>query len=1026
MLPDHHSPLYPMVFTPIQLQTLAARSSTLWERWEHHFDVLKPPAPGVIKRWQAALGDDFEKRLAWDGLQFETAAAYLGDVEFSGELSSWLDLLNELLELPPGSSQPSEPIPFQGIFAPWVDYARGSLQPDAALLSEEAWRGLQDQLFQKLFSLYFKPLYSDFNVFRQANAGQADIYARYVADMQAGAFEGFLRRYPVLARLLTTMLQFWIEACREFLGRLNHDFESLKDTFGHFEAITEVQTGLSDPHHQRRTVFALTTDSGQKIIYKPKPISIEAAYYDFLAWLNERGLPLPFKVFTALDQGDYGWVAFVEALPCQDAAEAERFYQRAGMLLAILKLLHGTDFHAENLIAHGEHPVIIDMEGLLSPRVRRAADSELGGFGAENHPHSLIDTGFLPYWNLVAGMQKQYDLSALGHMPPEEIPGLVWKDTNTDSMVIELVPMPRKPFANTPILAGESLSPYNYLAEIEAGFREMYLFLLEHRAELPLDLFKDHKLRFIARPTAIYSRLYGQLLEPENLVNGIAHSLVLERMARAFLLFNHKPALWELLASEQAALSQLDIPFFSITTSQSDLVIAPDNVIPHIFAKSSYTAVCEYAQRMSLLDMEHHAHVLRGALYASVAMNAEDAPTQRDSAPMAVNFAAENLLEKALMIGQTLRDLALTHAGTSTWITFTSTEHRRYQFQPMAESFYDGFSGVVLFLAALEKATGEPFRPMVRSASAAWHDLIQQGDDPVLKRLPIGGGTGLGSIAYALGLAGRLLGEEQLIDDALRTARFITPGRIAEDDLFDILGGSAGAILSLLALHEWTGQDALLGQALDAGAHLLKNQVDGAWASPNAKPYTGFSHGTAGIAYALLKLYAASGEAAFHAAAVQAIGYEQRQFVPGAGNWRDLPGEPPVFRSAWCHGAPGILLGRLGALPILDTEEVRHQIETGIQTTLATAYDGVDHLCCGIMGRLDILLTAGQMLNRPELIASSQAGAAGLAALPEFQLFPNLPRSALNLGFFQGITGIGYGLLRQVTPLPNVLLWDAS
>jgi lantibiotic modifying enzyme len=42
-----------------------------------------------------------------------------------------------------------------------------------------------------------------------------------------------------------------------------------------------------------------------------------------------------------------------------------------------------------------------------------------------------------------------------------------------------------------------------------------------------------------------------------------------------------------------------------------------------------------------------------------------------------------------------------------------------------------------------------------------------------------------------------------------------------------------------------------------------------------------------------------------------------------------------------------------------------------------------------------------------------------------YRLFPNLPSTAFNPGFFQGVAGIGYSLLRLADKdLPSVLLWE--
>src|SRR5258708_33077874 len=116
---------------------------------------------------------------------------------------------------------------------------------------------------------------------------------------------------------------------------------------------------------------------------------------------------------------------------------------------------------------------------------------------------------------------------------------------------------------------------------------------------------------------------------------------------------------------------------------------------------------------------------------------------------------------------------------------------------------------------------------------------------------------------------------------------------------------------------------------------------------------TGFSHGAAGIAYALLRLYAASGEVRFHEAAEEAINYEQRLFMPNANNWPDLRPRAnddsggPAFGVSWCHGAPGIGLARLGGFPMLDTPDIRHHIAAALQSTTQLSLGDLDDMACG-------------------------------------------------------------------------------
>ena len=123
----------------------------------------------------------------------------------------------------------------------------------------------------------------------------------------------------------------------------------------------------------------------------------------------------------------------------------------------------------------------------------------------------------------------------------------------------------------------------------------------------------------------------------------------------------------------------------------------------------------------------------------------------------------------------------------------------------------------------------------------------------------IGGAVGLGSVVYGLVCASLFLDAEELLDDARAAASLITLERIEQDQNLDIIGGSAGAILGLLALYRNSRDPEVLEQAAHCGYHLLENRTASAtghrvWKSLDGPLLTGFSHGTAGIAYALLKL----------------------------------------------------------------------------------------------------------------------------------------------------------------------------
>ena len=134
------------------------------------------------------------------------------------------------------------------------------------------------------------------------------------------------------------------------------------------------------------------------------------------------------KVLKVLNRQGYGWVEYVEQLPCEDLAAAQRFYQRAGMLLCLLYALRGTDCHHENLIASGEHLVLIDMETLMHHEARLMEDSsratEAETLANQLFGDSVLRTGLLPRWDLTKITESPTMLAVWEALTPSKHPAM--------------------------------------------------------------------------------------------------------------------------------------------------------------------------------------------------------------------------------------------------------------------------------------------------------------------------------------------------------------------------------------------------------------------------------------------------------------------------------------------------------------------------------------------------------------------------------------------------------------------------
>lgn len=1018
-----------------------------------------------LDEWQTIIGDGgkFAKRIAWEGLSTAQIRSRLGKLRWSNGnvIPAWAEFLKEMLA---GTAQlraepvhylflrAEAPFAFEDLFAPFIEYAWSHIQKRSGAavekLSIAAQISLRADLLSRLSAVFWQVLNLEFTLFSVRNQGG---YPEFVAATLSDGFGNLFRRYPMMARLLAQMLLFWVDSLTEFCQRLAADWPEIEARFHNgivLEKVEALQPGMSDPHRQHQTVMIVTFAGGLRLVYKPKALGLEAAYYRLLRWLNDQGLAPDFRVLTLLERAHYGWIEYVEHQPCQSEDELRTFFQRAGMLLGIIHILHGNDAHAENLIAQGAYPILIDAETMVTPIITQITDQNTThGHEDKAAAHTVLTTAFLPEWRVDAN-GKLYDLSALGHRGGQLMRRPVWEHINTEAMRLTFVPTPQPASTNSPFAMTENIPGLeNYLDEVIRGFSSVYRFFADHRAELlesthsPLVDLKQQPVRFLFRQTWLYGRLIEKSLAPENLMNGVRFSLTFEALSKAMLLFPQKPLLWPVYLDEIDALNQHDIPYFAVDSSSVDYVGATGRIAAGLFEHAGDITCLSYIRQLNEADLAAQIGYIKGAIFAQIAtdrMNRSEAEAQPERPPHELPpLTTEALINYVLQIGEELRQHAVNVQGAAYWISFDMADAQRYRYQPMGYSLYGGNMGVTVCLAALELICGS-YRDLVHASVQPLFRHMQDDVRSVIHAAHLGGGDGAGGLIYGLALAGTLLREASFIEHAIDLASNIRESDLEHEPHSDVLEGTAGLLLGLLALQRVVPSDRILNLAVACGDRLLAQRKPSesglcAWPAQQDKLLCGFAHGAAGIAYSLLQLAQITGQTKFIEAAGEAIQYEQSLFLPDQQNWRDLFADSPdqgIFGLNWCHGAPGIALARLSGLEVLNTAPMQRDIMAGINSA-STFYRGeLDQCCCGIMGKVETLIVAAQRLQQPQYLDRAKSWAAYSTTRAErnagYRFFGNIPTSIRNFGFFQGMSGIGYALLRLAHPdkLPSVLSWQ--
>lgn len=410
-----------------------------------------------------------------------------------------------------------------------------------------------------------------------------------------------------------------------------------------------------------------------------------------------------------------------------------------------------------------------------------------------------------------------------------------------------------------------------------------------------------------------------------------------------------------------------------------------------------------------------------------------------------MNAPRERFLDVAWSIGARLCRDAIWDGDRCNWLGDSMEAHAgewKVAHKSFGTDLYAGTSGIGLFLARLH-----PFVPdevIAQTARGAFRQALSRAKEvPAEVRHSLyGGWTGM---ALALLDAAEWLAEPSLKREALRLVE-AQLGHEIDPMSLDVIGGAAGAILGLFAIHGRLGEERYLAEARRLGDHLLANahRSEDGWSwttmppmAPDQKDLTGYSHGAAGIALALLELFARTGDARYLEGALGGFAYERRHFSAEQQNWPDFRSfsspnpQQPGYSLAWCHGAPGIGLARLRAFVLTRDEAYRGEAEAALGGTyrslaVPTAADGYS-LCHGLGGNAELFLVAADVLGDERFRAVAEA--IGDRGLQSVHLTRNPWPCGVTSGgetpnLMLGTAGIGYFYLRlyDSKAVPSVLL----
>ena len=890
---------------------------------------------------------------------------------------------------------------------------------------------VQKQFAKQIYKVSYRTLILDYNFQKEKGTIQGDSeedrkqYYNQILLNDSTYITEFFNRFPCLLRIISNEIRKLKKLILELLQRYKKDFKIIAKKLLNKQSqnINYIDFGLGDAHcdGRRTTKIVLKEDI---IIYKPRNASPDFFYAELMRLWNQKEIRYDIKCPNGIYRNNYSWFEYIEHEKCTNNQQIKNFYRRLGIQLAFLYALSATDFHFENIIAQNEFPILIDLECLFQIPNRYKGhmlekDNNVQSIVEHKIATSVYAVGLLP----TSLGENNIDISGIGSSSKiksiRKVPQI-----NTHTMKIEQkftdLETQNK---NKPILDDKSVEPYKYTKYILYGFKMGYMYIKDNQGEL-LRLIEKYKMnlqvRYLLKGTVDYTSILNLSVHPRLLHNYIDRELYISKMCTEYNI----PSFFNTVIArdEFKNLINGDIPYYSNKITSRHLINSKQKELKNVFKTTPYKFVKQKIESFCGNDLEIQMDIIKCSMKLNVPLNKSTTVFSQNTFYNPDKIIEGTLDEKVIGIVQHIENKAIIGKGSNipSWINISILD-KKFHLNAMNDSLYDGRSGIALMYLSLWKYTREGEH--LRMAEGIVHDIMFRMDCSK-KDISIGAFTGLSSILYTV-LNFYVLTNKAVYALYAKSLLPIIHSKLSKDDFLDVISGTAGALIVLIRYYELTRDYKILELAKNCGELLVNKSTqvstqEVGWITIDKKPLSSFSHGNAGIIFALQLLNRYINSEKIKEVINKGLRYETNNKYQNG--WRDLRVTMPDTDSAtWCHGSAGILLSRL-ELQYSNDEYVINQSKIDINHALSIikkcGFGKELNLCHGDIGNALILLKYAQHTKGEkwkEMIEQYF-----LKVIPPFIL--QLPDTAQPLGLMTGMAGIIYGFLMLDNPnLPNIL-----
>lgn len=514
--------------------------------------------------------------------------------------------------------------------------------------------------------------------------------------------KNFFNKYPFLLQNIERYLTNFIQAMCKLLTRLNKDSKELNRMFFHGENLIVCAIKFLGDNHCFGEAVALISvnikSETRNVIYKPRNLGIDEAYGKFINWFNQIST-IKLKTAMYITNEDYGWSEYITYKVCQTMADIDNFYLRLGAIACLMYILCGTDMHSENIIAHGEHPIIVDHECLLVPLYQnKNADIR----------NLVIFSMIFPRKRMVSSSKKGIDNCALLGVDKENHPYKKYKlAVENNKIYLNLQNFDATCSLSIPTHNRKLIDPIKHIDKLVYGFEITYKLLLKQKYFLlsdqsALNLFKDKETRLVFRNTSTYHKIIYDLFHPANLktFNDIDNNYFKQ------CLNGNKKIPDDIKANEIIALKNLDVPQYSVATTDCHISDCYKHQVHSKLSVSGLNRVKEnLANNLNTNDMLKQINLIYQSIHAfqlnanlTKYGNLKNGDINYSQLTNNIDEVKEISLQLGMKISKKIENLCFINKHEIFWTTISSTKNNVYMPIKTNYNFFSGASGIFLVL----------------------------------------------------------------------------------------------------------------------------------------------------------------------------------------------------------------------------------------------------------------------------------------------------------------------------------------